>query len=136
MTAKGEVVPVLIASAPSGRGASHLHLFKNTPAGGIRAQNPRCRLNCLSSSPLACLKFGVEDAQPMRQVFLVDNAVEILEEERQSLTFIQSCLSRETAELTVAVLGHGDGKSAGQAKAFWHLVSSNRGLGLQRPNPH
>ncbi len=52
MAAKGEVVPVLMASAPGGRGASYFHLFTNTPAGGTWPSDCRWSMigsNCLSS---------------------------------------------------------------------------------------
>ena len=40
---------------------------------------------------------------------------------RDALVADQPGLTREAREAAVAVFGHGDGKAAGQAKAFGHL---------------
>lgn len=62
MTAKGEVVPVLMASAPGGRDAPYLHLFINTPAGGIRCSNMREDLGSARLLPLAGFQLGIENS--------------------------------------------------------------------------
>ncbi len=83
MTAKGEVVPVLMASAPGGRDASCFHLFANTPAGGVQPRTLGLSLvQSAECSTFARFKLRVENSQPVGQVLLVYDAVEVFKKKR------------------------------------------------------
>lgn len=57
------------------------------------------------------------------------DAVEIFEEERQSLAFVEARVMSEAAQAAITIFGHGNGEAAGQAEAFGHLVLGLGGSG-------
>src|SRR5690606_20625251 len=87
---------------------------KYSPAGGVRNWADAAWAH--KSSGLAGLKLGIEQTQAMGERVAIHHAVEILEQERQRLAFVQPRIMCEAAQATIAIFRHGDGKAAGQTQ--------------------